>query len=189
MKQKNLPDESRLPGLLVSDPDEGMALALRLYGSAVRLICRNVLSDLGSAVVEDAVSDSFTAIWRSADRFDPSKGCSFRSYCCGVARNTALKARRHLTNEPLLPLEEDLLETVKAPDLLQEREEAALIRDAIAAMEEPDRSVFLFRYLYFFRVKEIAGRLSLSPKKVENILFRRKKELELLLKERGVDYE
>ena len=56
-------------------------------------------------------------------------------------------------------------------------------------MREPDRTIFLLRYFYFFKVKDIAERLSLTPKKVENILSRRKQDLETFLREGGLDYE
>ena len=56
-------------------------------------------------------------------------------------------------------------------------------------MKEPDRTIFLLRYFYFFKVKEIAERLELPPKKVENILSRRKKDLEEILLEGGIGCE
>ena len=55
-------------------------------------------------------------------------------------------------------------------------------------MDEPDRSVFVLRYFYFFSVKDIALELDIDSKKVENILYRKKALLRKLLVERGITY-
>lgn len=183
-------DERELPRLIQKEPERGMVLAIQLYGNPVRTICRNILADCGSAEVEDAVSECFVGIWQAAERFDPELGSSFRSYCYGIARTTALAHRRKLRKEPVLPLEEVcIVERDCGGDEIARREDEDLVHQAVEAMREPDRTVFLLRYFYFFKVKEIAERLSLTPKKVENILSRRKQDLETFLREGGLDYE
>ncbi len=55
-------------------------------------------------------------------------------------------------------------------------------------MGEPERSVFVLRYFYFFSIKDIALELDIDSKKVENILYRKKAMLRKLLIERGITY-
>ena len=188
-KNQTVVDDRMLPLLIQNNPDQGMLLAIRQYGNAVRTICRNILADCGSAEAEDAVSECFSNIWQAAGRFNPELGASFRSYCYGIARTTALAYRRKLRKVPVLPLEETCLAALGDNVETMKNEEEELVHQVVEAMREPDRTIFLLRYFYFFKVKEIAERLDLSPKKVENILSRRKKDLEAVLREGGLGNE
>ena len=53
-------------------------------------------------------------------------------------------------------------------------------------MKEPDKSVFLYRYFYGYKVGDIATLLDIPDKKVTNILFRGKEKLRRDLYERGL---
>ena len=64
-----------------------------------------------------------------------------------------------------------------------------IIKETIENMEEPDKSIFILRYFYYEKVKDIAIRLNLSPKKVENCLFRGKSKLKKSLIDGGIIYE
>lgn len=182
-------DEWELPRLIQREPERGMILTIQLYGNPVRTICRNILADCGSAEVEDAVSECFVSIWQAVSRFDPNLGSSFRSYCYGIARTTALAKRRKLRKEPVLLLEESVFSSENGEEEFSRLEEEELVHEAVEMMSEPDRTIFLLRYFYFYKVKEIAERLGLPPKKVENILSRRKKDLEMILTEGGLGHE
>ena len=188
MNRKDDVNELLLPRLILNDPEYGMVLAIKCYGNPVRTICRNILADCYSADIEDAVSDCFVNIWQAAGRFDPNQGASFRSYCYGVARLTALGSRRKITKSSVLPLDEVQIAGDDLEDEVGRREDEQLIHEAVESMGEPDRSIFLLRYFYYFKVKEIAAQLDVSAKKVENILSRRKKDLEELLAEGGLGH-
>lgn len=176
-----------LPQLIQEEPERGMTLVIQWYGRPVRTICRNILEGCSKADVEDTVLDCFINIWQAAERFNPTRNTSFRSYCYGIARITALAKRRERKLIPLLSLEESFFEMSNENDEQVRREEEQIIHETIRRMEEPDRSIFLLRYFYYFKIKEIAVRLEISPKRVENILARRKKDLRAMLLEGGIE--
>ena len=62
----------------------------------------------------------------------------------------------------------------------------AILHTCLEEMKEPDKSVFLYRYFYGYKVKDIAEMLLLSAKQVENILYRGKEQLRKDLSERGI---
>ena len=62
----------------------------------------------------------------------------------------------------------------------------AILHTCLEQMKEPDKSVFLYRYFYGYKVKDIAEMLSLSVKQVENLLYRGKEKLRKDLLERGI---
>ena len=74
-------------------------------------------------------------------------------------------------------------------DMVIRREEELTVRQVVAEMEEPDRTIFAMRFFQEYKVKEIAGKLELSEKQVENKLFRSKAILKKKLEERGIRHE
>ena len=87
----------------------------------------------------------------------------------------------------LMPLEENILfpqDTIA--DEHERHEEERILHEIIFALKEPQRSVFILRYFYFWRIREISIHLSLPEKKVENLLYRGKQLLKTALLERGI---
>ena len=116
--------ERKIIKLLKKSPEDGIKMAIDIYGAAVNTICKNILINLNSEDIEEAISDTFFKLWKNVDNF-----------------------------------------------------------------KEPDRSIFILRYFYFEKVKEIASKLNLSEKKVENILYRSKTKLKEKLIKGGIIYE
>lgn len=64
-----------------------------------------------------------------------------------------------------------------------------IIHESINNMDEPDKSIFILRYFYFEKIKDISFKLNLPSKKVENSLYRGKNKLKKSLLEGGIIYE
>jgi RNA polymerase sigma-70 factor (ECF subfamily) len=188
MKERN---DDRILLLLKESPGEGISLALDAYGGPVKTICRNILSDCRPADMEEAVADSFVELWRSIDRFKAGGDHSLKSYLYGIARHTALDKRRALKKEDLvLPVEDVTIEAdIDLESDFARKQSDNIVRDSVNSMEEPTRSVFILRYFYFEKVNDIAKRLGLDRKAVENHIYRGKSKLKGELLERGIQYE
>jgi RNA polymerase sigma-70 factor, ECF subfamily len=181
--------ENDILRLLQSDPEEGMKQLIELYGGAVMTICRNILFDCASEDIEEAAADSLVGLWRSAGNYQGDQGYSLKSYLYGVPRHTALDKRRKLKKqESVLPIDELLLEAADNVefDYLQ-KIDSNIVHDSLSGMDEPDRSIFILRYFYFEKVKDIAERLKLAPKHVENRLYYGKNKLRQAFEERGYE--
>ncbi len=188
MDNKN---DQRLIKLIYKNPQEGIRQAIELYGGAVSTICRNILFDFDESDIQDAVSDSFLKLWKSAHQYKIEKGSSLKSYIYAIARNTARDKRRGIGRFPSpLPLEEL---TIPCPlDLESEfarRTNENIIHDAIGEMDEPQRSIYILRYFYSFSIKDIGQRMDMTPKTVENLLYRSREKVKKSLEERGIIYE
>lgn len=178
--------DRRLAALLQNDPQRGLAAVIHRYGGAVRTVCASILEGAGPEEVEEAVSDSFLALWKELERYDPDRPLS--SWLYGIARRTALGRRRALGRRPFpeeLP-EELPEEGPDLTDLAAERENARLLRRAVEELPQPDREIFIRRYYLYQRVREIADRLGLPEKTVENRLFRGRQRLRRELMKGGV---
>ena len=173
--------------LIRDNPSEGLSVVLDTYGGSIKTICVNILGRNSTQDIEECISDILTQLWQSAPRIDLTKG-SLRSYLYGIARHKAVDRRRkNRADFAAVPAEEADLFTVKEPaDELEQQEQARMIQDAVDSLPWPDREIFIQRYFLFCRVKDIARNLEITPKAVENRLYRGKAALKQRLMERGI---
>ncbi len=178
-------------------PNEGMCEAIELYMQPVKAICRHILSGLGEDVVDDAVQETFIKVWHFARSDNKLKG-SLKGLVYQTARNQCLdmlRERKRKFNGCIIA--EDIheiecliseygadLETVFARQYNYE-----LAHELIEQMEEPDRRIFILRYFYNYKIREIAVDVNLSEDNVESRIRRKREQIKKQLKERGVLYE
>lgn len=184
-------NEARILHLLKNMPGEGISMALDAYGGPVKTICRNILFDCSQEDIEEAVADSFVGLWKSIDNFKADGEYSLKSYLYGIARHTALDKRRTMKKDAdTLPVEEVVIEAeIDLESDYAKKLNDSIVHNTVNSMEEPMRSVFILRYFYYEKVNDIARRLGITPKTVENHLYRGKSKLRCELLERGVQYE
>ena len=177
--------------LLKKSPEDGIKMTIDVYGSAVNTICKNILINLNSEDIEEAISDTFFKLWKNVDNFNVEKNKSLKSYIYAIARNTCFdKLKSFNCNTFLFDVDEnDLGIDVNMEDEYSKLHNKKIIKTTLDNFKEPDRSIFILRYFYFEKVKVIASKLNLSEKKVENILYRSKTKLKEELIKGGIIYE
>lgn len=165
-------------------PSDGISAAIELYGGAVLKICNDILKGYQSEDVEEAVSDVFVALWKSVGEKRYNGQTPVKYYIYGIARKTALGKRREMTKAVKTDVidEVDIDSGENVEERIIEKSQKDIIEGLILSMKSPDREVFKYRYYEQMQVKEIAQKLIISPKKVENILFRGKNNLKKQLK-------
>lgn len=181
--------DQELLTLLKRDTESGLRELIRAYGAAFHTICRNILRDFSEEDIEEVISDILVGIWKSKDYFDESREVPFKSYCYGIARKTALKKRRECRKRgELIPLNEDLLDDgFDFQSKLEKQEDEKILLEVLRDAGEPLRSIFVLRYFYFYKVKEIADVLKIPLKQVEHCLYRGKESLKKELMKRGME--
>lgn len=115
------------------------------------------------ATAEDVVQEAFLSFWRSGARYDHTRG-SVRTWVLGIVHNRAIDAlRRSLRHDTRRASDEGLEERFEAPDRTDvaaaRREEAAEIRDAMAALPDEQSRVIELAYFGGFSHSEIASML------------------------------
>lgn len=178
--------------LLKQHPEQGIHKLMTLYGGAISTICRNFLYDCSESDIEEAIADTFIHFWKHREKFELKENYSLKSYLYAIARNTARDSRRKLQKSDIFSIEELSLELPSEYHLENEIERKrceAILHTCLEEMKEPDKSIFLYRYFYGYKIKDIAQILSLTPKQVENTLFRGKDKLRNDLLERGIFHE
>lgn len=144
-----------------------------VYGKLVYKVVAGILND--QADVEEVCSDVFISLWEYPERYQADKA-SIKTYLCMIARNKAIDRLRYQNRR-----QADLLDTEVATedleDLVIQKENIQAIKDQIDLMKSPKREVMLLRFFYDLKPKEVALKLSLDLKVVNNMLYNGKKQL------------
>lgn len=191
MKQ-TVQEENRIRELLQSDPEEGVALALKRYGSGVKWIARRILGDDAPQDVEECVAETFVRLWQHSASFDSARGGgALYGYVCGIARHVAVDmARRRKSGASMEEMTEgQLAELAEEPDFagqLADEADRRLLWEAVEQLPREDREIFLLRYWMELRIKRISQLLGLTEKQVENKLYRGRQTLRKELEKRGM---
>lgn len=173
-----LQEEKMLLDTIKNNANEGLTIAFDMYGKQIKTICKNILRNYGEEDVEEAISDCFVMLWKSIDKFDEERQSSLRIYFYGIARNVAVDRYRKLSKNETLPLDDLLTANEENIEVDFDKKQAEeILHKVVDEMEEYDRSIFILRYFYFEKISEIARKLNLTNKKVENSLYRGKEKL------------
>lgn len=147
------------------------------YAELCTFVCRYVRSD---DVAEDILQDLFLSMWRGRERW-VSAGDALRPLLYVAARNRALdhlkhrQVREHYAQSVLQEMPEQRVSATDEAVLVREvREE---IDAAIQSLPERAREIFRLSREHGLTYREIAERLGLSIKTVENQMGRSLKKL------------
>lgn len=180
-------NDEKLIKLIKNNPSKGLSAAIDQYGAFVKTIAVRILGYENKQDIEECVSDVFVELWKSIDKFNSDKG-PLKNYIISIARHVGINTfNRKIIKHELIPLEEDDLEIEL--DLTNEVSKTinqSIIKETLEELTQPDKDIFIRRYYLFESVKEIASSLDLTPKSVENKLYRGKEKLKNMLISKGI---
>ncbi len=183
-------NERELLELLGKNPDKAITIIIEEHGQGVHTICKSILRDFSTEDIEEVEADTYYKLWRNRQRLRLDDTHSLKSYLYAIARNAAIDRYRQRKAADL-PFEDGLEELLMDETCVEDeaigRVISQLLHEVIAGLGEPDCDVFFGKYFLFLKNREIAARLNLTEKKVENILYRGKEKLRKALLERGFD--
>lgn len=155
----------------------------RKYRPYLYTIAYNIVRDEGDS--EECLDDTYLHTWNS---IPPTRPSILRVFLAKLTRNTATDryrkntADRRIPSELLVSLEEldDCLPTTPSPDEeLRMKELCRVLNDFLRALGERERLLFICRYYYADRIKDIAAALGVSDRTV----YRELQSLRLSLRE------
>ncbi len=179
-------DERQIARQLANNPDEGLAALLDAYGGAGHSIIRGSVGFLPNTEQEEILSQCLFEAWRHIGRWQPDKG-SLKSWFYAICRHQAIDRLRRV-DKTALPLEEDLIDVANdTEDAALQNLNATIVQQAVEELPSPEKEIFIYRFFFGWRVKQVAEKLLLPEKKVENLLHRTKPKLRQRLLELGVN--
>jgi RNA polymerase sigma-70 factor, ECF subfamily len=149
---------------------------------ALRRYVRRLIKSRETA--EDIVQEAFLRTYEHADRVETP-----RAFLFSAARNLAADARRHNRVQNTNSLGDFDTSRVVSPaesieDGVLADERSRLLKEAVERLSPQCRAAFALRVFHAYSYKEIAQRLGLSPKTVENHIARALRETHDYLRRR-----
>ncbi len=174
--------EERIVNRIRNGDEQAIDAVMRRYARLLWSVAEGVLRGVASSQdMEECVADAFIKLWLEPEKFDPARG-SLRLWLCMVVRSRALDRYREIRRREEQPINEDILSrSLNLEDRLLLEESKDKLREALALLPEQDRDIFLRRYAFEQKPKEIAAALGLPVKQVKNRLYLAKEKLRRLM--------
>jgi RNA polymerase sigma-70 factor (ECF subfamily) len=133
---------------------------------------------------EEFAQEAMLTVWRKADLFDPRLARA-STWIFTIARNRRLDALRRDARAPLLDLAPPPTDPERPDDLLEERQDAVRIRQAMAALTPEQAQVVHLSFFLDQPHSAIADRLSLPLGTVKSRIRKAMLKLRLTLEQEG----
>ena len=154
---------------------QGKESALRtLYDRFGNLVFRNACQVLGSvSESEDATQEVFVQIWRTADRYDPTRS-KLITWVMLISRRMFIdRLRRRMVRPNSISLNQDLHDVASADTQNNEiKEGSAAIRRRMSELPELQREVIERVYLQGYSLREVAEQRNMPVGTIKSALSR-----------------
>lgn len=154
-----------------------------LYLSSYRGLCAYASRFVTIDEAEEIVQDTMMWLWDNKQTLIPGK--SIKALLLRIVHNKALNRIKHncVLSRVHQQIEHNLREQFESPDLYLSTELTELLEKALAALPENLRVVFILSRVERLSYKEIAEKLGITVKAVDNRLARTMKILRQELKD------
>ena len=175
-----------LTRLLQKDPDEGLRAAMQVYLPLVKAVLLRILPR-DPRDVEECMADTFVSLWHHAAELE-RQDTPLRPWLIVTARNKGIDRYHTLCRHTALSLDEELGQTIgEVAEFDRATSDAAdWVGALVAAMDPPDREIFLRKYYLLQSSKEIAAALEMTEGTVNTRLSRGRERLRRQLQQKGV---
>ena len=183
-------EDEKIVDLFLQRNEEAIRLTLEKYGTRLRGMAEDILSDREEA--RECVNDTCLEIWNLIPPHEP--GAYFFAFAGRILRHLALdrcrKRKRKKRSKEVCLLTEERQECIPSGgEGPEECIEADCLSGLIDAFLETcpagQRQVFVKRYWFFEPVSRIAAECGLSESRVKAMLYRMRKKLKEYLTEGG----
>ena len=170
-------DEAELLQRLRNREKNSIDEAIQIYTPYLSTVLYHMAGNsLPKGDIEEIVADVFIVLWKNAGRIDLQKG-TLRSYLAAVARNFALKRINRKTDHIFL---EDI-ELSDGKNFIEENFHNNYVWETVMSLGEPDSEIFVRRYKFDEKIKDISKAMGLNISTVKTRLSRGKRKLRKML--------
>ena len=160
-------EDSEILALLFARSEQAIAALSNKFGRQLHLLAGNILPTVQDT--EEAVNDTFLAVWNTVP---PHKPDPIAPYILRICKNISVSRLRAITAQKRSAYEialDELAETIGRNTLEQIADARTLggtIDSFLSSLSKTDRFIFLRRYWYGDRVKDIARQVGLKENAV-----------------------
>lgn len=148
------------------------------YSSLINGITIKTLISIGDrGIIDECVSDIIIAIWNNSHKFKGDKN-KFKSWIAAIAKFKSIdyyrKYSKVLNNEII---DENLTSGKSTEDYFIEELESSKLISIIEGLDEPDRSIFVRKFLLDEKSKSISEALGLTVSNINTRISRGKEKI------------
>ena len=170
-------DEAELLQKLRNREQNAINEAIEIYTPFLSTVLYNLAGTmLPKEDAEEIVADVFVILWRNAEHIDLQKG-TLKSYLAVVARNSGIKRLRKRQDHASI----DEIELPDQRDFTLENSYNDFVWNAVMSLGEPDNEIFVRRYKFDEKLKEISRAMGLNVSTIKTRLSRGKRKLRKML--------
>ena len=150
------------------------------YSAIVNGIVRKVLLPLeNNGLIEECISDIFFSVWNNIDKFR-GENEKFKNWIAGISKYKAIDYYRKYSNEKYKTsdidkhtlqnnksIEEDIIIGIETRKVL----------DLINFLKEPDKSIFVMKFLFGYSSRKISEKLDIGEGTINTKVSRARKRL------------
>ena len=173
-------DSDLVAQVAAGDIGAPMAELYRRYSGRIYRFGLNLLGDAGLA--DELVQECFVRLWRTAGRFDLSRG-TVAAYMFVMGRSIAADLRKRPSSRPLMLVDEAQIPA--QPDSVDQILETLMMRDALDSLSAAHREVLILVHAEGLTQSQIAERLGLPLGTVKTRMYHGLRALRAALGERG----
>jgi RNA polymerase sigma-70 factor, ECF subfamily len=148
--------------------------AAKLFGVALRILRRRELA-------EEALQESFVAVWQRAGDYDPARGSAIGRLVTIVRHSAIDQLRRGAARPDSGSMPEEALLRLAAPGRADSRAELRALQRCLDELDQEPRRAVLLAYCYGLTREELAARLGVPVGTVKSWLRRSLERLQKCL--------
>lgn len=168
--------------------DEGLTLIIKDYKDGLILYLNSYVNNI--YVAEDLMEETFFKLAVKKPKFNEK--CSFKTWLYTVGRNAALDYLRHSSKISLSSIEDAERYSKDETDLETmyiQNEKKIILHKSMSCLKPEYRMVLWLCFFEEFSNEEAAQIMGKSKRQIENLLYRAKQSLKLLLDKEKFQYE
>lgn len=152
------------------------------YSNLIFKVAYSILNDREHS--EECINDVFMKVWNNVKSFDKEED-KFKNWICTITKYNAIDIlRREKKYKDNINLEDTIVEDKNNLEKeVEVNNDVEIIRKEINSMGEPDREIFIRRFYYGEKIKDICIKLGLTENAVNLRILRGRKRLSQKIEE------
>ena len=178
-------DDQHYINRVMKGDTNAFAVLVERYKDMVFTLSLKMLKDREEA--EEVSQDTFLKIYKSLSKFNGES--KFSTWIYKVAFNTCLdRLKKNKRSQPVAAMdaftEQEAISLTNVLDSIEERERKQMIQDCLDGLPGEDSFLLTLYYFEEHSLEEIAKIIGINPNNVKIRLYRSRKKLAVLLKDR-----
>lgn len=170
----------------ISDNKLDIENVMKDYTNYISTIIRNNARILSNEDVEEVILDVFMALWKNQYKLDFNKSMS--AYISGITNNLIKYKIRQIKSSDtnIDDFENQIIDLDNVELSVMQNEREKVLSKELDLLNLSDKEIFIEYYYSQKSIKEISIMFNMSESKVKSKLFRTRKKLKKVLKDKGV---